>query len=111
MRIAREYHLDAPGVFADIRVAPGDLPPYFVEIKYGYSTEAALKNLRRKYKNEAAVAPHGCKIILVIDTEKRPEWPAAEAELRKHLPSGRELQIWDEHCLLGVLRGRWGGWN
>ena len=108
IHIAREYHLGAPGVFADIRVAPGDLPPYFVEIKFGYSTEAVLKHLRRKYKNEAAVSPHGSKIILVIDAENRPEWPNAEAELRKHLPPGLELQVWDGRRLLGMLRERFG---
>ncbi len=47
IRIAREFHLGAPGVFADIRVAPGDLPPYFVEIKFGYPTDAVLKHIRR----------------------------------------------------------------
>jgi len=108
IHITREYHLGAPGVFADIRVAPGDLPPYFVEIKFGYSTEAVLKHLRRKYKNEAAVSPHGSKIILVIDAENRPEWPNAEAELRKHLPPGLELQVWDGRRLLGMLRERFG---
>jgi class 3 adenylate cyclase len=108
VHIAREYHLGAPGLFADIRVSPGDLPPYFVEIKFGYSTEAVLKHLRRKYKNEAAVSQHGSKIILVIDAEIRPEWQTAEVELRKSLPPGLELQVWDKRRLLGMLRERFG---
>ena len=53
--ITREYDLGSTAVYADVRVAPGDKPPYFVEIKYGYTSDAVLKHLRRKYKKEAAL--------------------------------------------------------
>ncbi len=106
--ITREYYLGAPGVFADVRVAPSDLPPYFVEIKYGYSSDAVIKHLRRKYKNVTALSQHGSKLILVIDTAKRSDWEKTEGEIRKCLPNGLELQVWDEQRLRGILHERFG---
>jgi adenylate cyclase len=108
IRITREYDLGSTAVYADVRVAPGDKPPYFVEIKYGYASDAVLKHLRRKYKNETALTRHGSKIILVIDTERRPDWEKTEGELRKCLPPGMTLEVWDERRLLGMLRERFG---
>src|SRR5262245_27836200 len=49
VRIDREYWLGSPGAFADIRVAPSGQPPYFVEVKYGYTNERLVRHLARKY--------------------------------------------------------------
>src|SRR5437762_475414 len=38
IHIDREIDLGLPGAFADIRVRAQDQPPYFVEIKYGYTS-------------------------------------------------------------------------
>ena len=52
-QIHQEVRL-GPGAFADIRIAAGDLPPYFVEVDYGYSRERVVESIRRKYSRRIA---------------------------------------------------------
>jgi adenylate cyclase len=46
IRIDREYWLGAPGAFADTRVAPVGQLPYFVEVKFGYTSEMLVRPRR-----------------------------------------------------------------
>lgn len=96
VHIDREFYLGVCGAYADIRVMPKDLPPYFVEIKYGYSDESLLSHLKRKYGQETAPTAGVSKVILVVDKEGRGNWPALAAELPRCLRPGLALELWDE---------------
>lgn len=101
--IDREYDLGMPGAFADIRVVPANLRPYFVEVKYGYPNDLLIRHLRRKYGQDTPVLRDVSRVVLVIDADNRSDWPCLEAELRQAMRSGLELQIWDERWILRRL--------
>lgn len=106
VQIDREFYLGSPGVFADIRVLPPGGPAYFIEVKYGYSNDVLLRHLRRKYGPETPGAVSGSKLILVIDSDQRPDWTALQAEVARSLRPGLELEVWSEARLLALLRQR-----
>jgi adenylate cyclase len=107
IRIDREYWLGSPGAFADIRVAPSGQPPYFVEVKYGYSNERLVHHLARKYavpvSSNAAVAS---KVVLVVDRGLRADWERLQTDLTSKLARGLQLEVWDEPRLLALLADR-----
>lgn len=104
VQIDREFKLGSPSAFADIRVAPPSGPPYFVEVKYGYSKELLLRHLRRKYGPESRAAAWGSKVILVSDLGGCAGRQSLEAELSRSLDSGLGLEVWDEQQLLAKMR-------
>ena len=106
IQVDREYYLDAPGAFADIRIAPPGGQAYFIEVKNGYSSDMLVRHLRRKYGPETPGAASGSKLILVIDAEQRPDWPAVQAEVAGALRPGLELEVWSEQHLLTLVRQR-----
>ena len=107
VRIDREYWLGAPGVFADIRVAPAGLPPYFVEVKYGYSNERLVRHLGRKYTTlVSSNAAAASKVVLVVDRQSRAEWERIERDLSAQLAHGLQLELWDESRLAKLLADR-----
>lgn len=106
VRIAREYDLGKPGLFADIRVDPALDKPYVVEVKFGYSSEMLLRHLRRKYSEPISALDGAGKLILVIDTAGRADWPKLESEIAKCLVAGLELEIWNEARLIETMRRR-----
>jgi class 3 adenylate cyclase len=108
VRIDREYWLGAPGAFADIRVVPGDLPPYVVEVKYGYSRDLLVRHLRRKYGQPGCAGAAVSKVVLLIDSQGHPDRQGLEAELAQSLCPGLAVEIWDEAHFLGLLRQRFG---
>jgi class 3 adenylate cyclase len=109
VQIDREYWLGSPGAFADIRVAPSGRPPYFVEIKYGYTNEKLIHHLGRKYAAPASAnAAAAQKIVVVVDQAPRAGWDAVERELRARLHPELALEIWDEARLLSQLAERFG---
>ncbi|HJW48973.1 MAG TPA: hypothetical protein VJ726_06120, partial [Candidatus Limnocylindria bacterium] len=65
--IDREWNLGIEGAFADLRVAPVDAAPYFVEIKTGYSAAEIVEHLRRKYLRETARLRRASKVIVVLE--------------------------------------------
>ena len=102
----REVRLDQPGTFADIVVRPGDAPPYFVEIKWGYDTERLVHRLARKYRS---AGQSDCRRLLVIsDLVGTPEWPAAEALLRDAVDPAITLECWGEREVLARIRACFG---
>lgn len=108
VRIDREYWLSA-GAFADIRVAPRGQPPYFVEVKYGYTNEQLVRNLSRKYGS--APSPNAAlasKVVLVVDRTSRHDWERLQRELVSLLRSGLTLDVWDEPRLLTLLANCFG---
>ena len=108
VRIDREYWLSA-GAFADIRVAPRGQPPYFVEVRYGYTNEQLVRNLSRKYGS--APSPNAAlasKVVLVVDRTSRHDWERLQRELVSVLRSGLTLDVWDEPRLLTLLANCFG---
>ena len=49
VQINREVSLDAPDVFADIRVQAPGIPSYFVEVTYGQPAEMLANRVSRKF--------------------------------------------------------------
>jgi class 3 adenylate cyclase len=74
-----------------------------VEVKHGYSNEALLKHLRRKYGGNSAALQGASKVVLLVNTEDRPDWSALEAKLPPCLRPGLKLEIWDEKRFLAML--------
>jgi class 3 adenylate cyclase len=109
IRIDREYWLQSPGAFADIRVAPTGLPPYFVEVKYGYSNDLLIRHLARKYGSPAFTnAASASKIVLVIDRAARPDWETVDRDVRATVHEGLAIEVWDEARFLALLADRFG---
>lgn len=106
IQVDREFYLDASGAFADIHVAPPGAPAYFIEVKNGYCNDVLVRHLRRKYGPETPGAAAGSKLILVIDSAKRPNWEAVQAEIVQALRPGLELEVWSEEHLLALIRQR-----
>ena len=107
VRIDREYWLGAPGAFADIRVAPAGQLPYFVEVKFGYTSEMLVRHLARKYKSPTT-GNNAAMVVLVVDRATRSHWEPLERELVSCLHGKLELEIWDEDRLLALLAERFG---
>src|SRR5437867_7231253 len=106
VRIDREVCLGAPNAFADIRVTPSGLAPYFVEIKFGYSNDVLVRHLSRKYAKRTEFFGDISQIILVIDQDRRPDGGGIEAQLGRHLDPHLKLEIWNEQHLLRLLHDR-----
>jgi class 3 adenylate cyclase len=107
IQIHQEVRL-GPGAFADIRIAAGDLPPYFVEVDYGYTRERVVESMRRKYSRRTPPSDGASKVILLLDSALVSEQSALEAELRDILAPGLGLEVWDERELLTVVRKTFG---
>jgi len=105
-RIEREYYLGKPGAFADIRIVPLSSAPYAVEVKFGYSADMLLRHLQRKYGDPTPAVGGVSKVILVIDSADRPDWPQVESAAAGCLAPGLELEVWNEARLIQLLRDR-----
>ena len=94
--------------FADIRVAPDGQPPYFVEVKFGYSDDLLVRRLARKYKWHGTSASTASKVVLVIDRANRPDWDHVLEELASSIGGGIVFEVWDEERLRALLAERFG---
>ena len=103
VRVDREFSMGAPGAFADIRVELPTGRAYFVEVKVGYSADTLCRHLRRKYGPDTAAPSFGSKVVIVIDRNDV-DWRSLEASVRQSVCSALELEIWDEHRLLAMMR-------
>lgn len=106
VKINREQYLGVPGAFADIIVRPRDAPPYAVEVKFGYGSDTLVRHLSRKFSAKTDRLSDLSKIILVIDSEGRTEWPRVEAEIKSFLRPDILLEVWTERKLLTLVRER-----
>jgi len=106
VRIDREYWLGTSGVFADIRVAPANQLPYFVEVKFGYTADMLVRHLARKYNSQAGEKPNASKVVLVVDRANHANWESIEQQIESNLPDGLALEVWDESRLLSLLAER-----
>ena len=105
VRIDREYWLGTPGAFADIRVAPAGQLPYFVEVKFGYTSDMLVRHLSRKYKAPTGGGA-GSKVVLVVDRTAYGNWELLQRDLISCLHEGLHLEVWDEGRLRALLAER-----
>jgi class 3 adenylate cyclase len=108
VRIDREFFLGKPEAFADIRVTVGDHAPYFLEVKFKYSFEKLFSRLAFKFASASPAKSGEQKVVLVVDTEGRAEWPEMERRLRESLNPALKLEVWDERFLFGLVRDQLG---
>lgn len=104
IRIGREVPLGDPGVFADIRVSVPGKAPYFVEVKTGISCERLVRDLTRKYAGGLERGDEPVRLVVVVDAHAGGDGERIEGELRKALPKGFRIELWDEERLLGLVR-------
>jgi class 3 adenylate cyclase len=97
-----------PEAFADLRVAPRGRAPYFVEVDYGYSPQRLLESLGRKYGSARPALEGASRVVVVVDTAARPDWPALEAAARAALCPGLGLEVWEETRLAALAQRRFG---
>ncbi|MFM8708667.1 MAG: hypothetical protein ACKOHK_11470, partial [Planctomycetia bacterium] len=106
VRVEREYYLGKPGAFADIRIVPAGSAPYIVEVKFGYSADMLVRHIQRKYQDRLPALGDVRKIILMIDSEGREDWPRIESAIASSLAPGLELEVWNETRLIQLLYER-----
>jgi class 3 adenylate cyclase len=104
VRIDQEVYLGIPGAFADIRVQAPGRPPYFVEVKFGYTADRIYRSVARKFGGDAPGTRGASKVVLVVDIREHANWPEVQARVRAKLRAGLELEIWDEAKLVSMLR-------
>lgn len=106
VRVDREFYL-TDDCFADIRVAPGSTPPYFLEVKFGYDSEKLLSRVRAKY-GQTSDKRTATRLIVVLDTERRGDMSTLEQEMRCAIDPSYKLEIWNESILLSQLKEQFG---
>ena len=94
--VAREVDLGEPGAFADMLVRRPGRPPYFLEVKYGYSTDRLIHHLERKYGTPSTTVPEADRVVLLIDRAGRSDWPGLFERMRAAVRPELQLEIWDE---------------
>jgi class 3 adenylate cyclase len=107
VKIDREFFLNKRDCFADIRVAPGPVAPFFVEVKFGYENEKLLSRLTCKFGSAPGESPEKV-IVLVLDTHGRSGWPQLERDIRQAINPAFKLELWNEEVLLTLLKDQFG---
>src|SRR5437867_10479245 len=92
-----------PGAFADIRVAAGGLPPYFIEIDVGHSRSRVIESMRLKYAGRTPASEGAAKVIVVVDRELASA-SSIETELRALVDPSLDLDLWDDRHLSRLIR-------
>ena len=104
VHIDREAYLGHPGAFADIRIQPHGQPVRFVEVNFGYTDEALVKSLKRKYQEPTAVTKAARRVVLVVDEAQRPDFAGLIKQAQSVLHPGLELEVWNEARLREMIR-------
>lgn len=102
-QIHQEVRL-SPSAFADIRVAAGGLPPYFMEVDVGYSRQRVVESVRHKYARRTPASESAGKVIVLVDSALAARYPALDTELRDLLAPGLDLELWDDRHLSALIR-------
>jgi class 3 adenylate cyclase len=102
--VAREVDLGLPGAFADMLVRRPAHPPFFLEVKWGYPSDRLVEHLRMKYGRPSPTCPSADRVVLLIDRERRSDWPRLEARLREVVRPELEFIVWDEEKLRALIR-------
>ena len=99
VRIRQEVSLGIPGAFADISVTIPHQAPYFVEVKYGYTKDAIVAAMSRKFGASTAESPRASRVLLLVGSDVLREWTDFRPELEAVIHPGLELEVWDENRL------------
>jgi len=94
----------APGAFADIRVAAGSVPPYFIEIDVGHSRPRVIESMRLKYARRTPATEGARKVIVVVNRGLASASPSLETELRALVDPSLDLELWDDRHLTRLIR-------
>ncbi|MDM8549234.1 adenylate/guanylate cyclase domain-containing protein [Desulfobacterales bacterium HSG2] len=105
VRIEQEVCMGASDAFADIKVQPQGLPPYFIEVNYGYPPEKIVAHMARKYGTGMPGLQGASKVILVIDIHEHESWIEIQQQVESCL-QGLKLEIWDEEHLVSLIHKR-----
>jgi len=103
VRVRREFPLENPEAFADIRIEPYEGPAFFIEVKFGYSDDGVLESLRRKFLKPLPAGAEADRVVLVIDRERRANFEGLIAKAEALLAPGLRLEVWDEDQLRAML--------
>lgn len=104
--IEREFPLSPGGPYADIHVSslrPGEVPPYFIEVKFGVPDDELLSRLQLKYGQLPPALSEPARLIVVVDLAARDNRSQIAAALRRVVHPQLDLEIWDEQRLLGEV--------
>lgn len=104
VQIDREVAVGQLGAFADIRVRPRGRETYFIEVKYGYTDEAVLHSLRRKYAEPDETVRQASRVVLVVERKGRADWDELVCSAGAALGAGLVLEVWDEDRFAAALR-------
>ena len=104
IHIDREASVGHPGAFADFRIQPQGRPARFVEVNFGYTNDALLKSLRRKYAVPTALTQSADGVVLVLDEAGRADYAGVIAAARASLHPGLDLEVWNETRLREMIR-------
>jgi class 3 adenylate cyclase len=104
IHIDREVRLGQGGAFADIRIQPHGKPARFVEVNFGYSNEALVKSLMRKYHVPTPVTKAADGVVLVVDESGRTDYATLIEQARAVLHPGLELEVWNEARLQQMIK-------
>lgn len=108
MKVDREASLGPPGTFADIRVQLQGQPARFIEVNFGYTDEALLKSLARKYSTPTDVTKAANGVVLVVDETARSDFAGLMTRARAALHPGLELEVWNEARLREMIKRHFG---
>lgn len=108
VQITEEVKLGKTNAFADILIEVPGKTRYIVEVDYGYSLTRIGESLARKYRQELDWFPSISKLVLVYDGKEHTDREALKRHVKTFVPSGWEVELWDEECLLKHLRRQFG---
>lgn len=100
IHIDRQYPLGAH--HADMRVAPDGLPPYYAEVKWGYSSPSLIQRVKHKYGAESSLDAD--RLVLIVDIDERPDWPQVQTDIEATLKPGLKLEVWSEASLRELVK-------
>ncbi|HWA28352.1 MAG TPA: adenylate/guanylate cyclase domain-containing protein [Lacunisphaera sp.] len=104
INITREANVGHPGCFADILIQPHGQPAKFVEVNFGYTNEALLKSLKRKFHTPTPVTRSADAVVLVVDEAGRTDYANLVEQARAALHGGLVLEVWTESRLREMIR-------
>jgi len=93
-----------PGAFADIRVAAGSVPTYFIEVDVGYTRSRVIESMRLKYARRTPASEGARKVIVVVNRSLASASPSLETELRSLVDPSLDLELWDDRHLTRLIR-------
>ncbi len=106
VRVTRELALGGGDRYADIHVAPGGRPSYFIEVSLGMGARRLVRDLALKYAERERL-PTDAEKLYVLTSLEPPTGETLE-QIRGELAPGLDVEIWDERLLCERIHGCFG---